>query len=231
MLPEDLEQLRALQRRWGAAAADGASPAAWVRWPELGGDLWLVAISAACAFAAMALRPFMTPSSLHAYHLQVRELFGYSNGSIVPLAAPGEALGEAAGVWGIGVLAATITKLSASVDDAVWLLPFVCGPRTFVNAARAVQCKSSRPKARRRADGLRTMQKSLTRATCTRFATDVLTMCGVAAMAGWLGTMGASYTAGALDERSLALLSGASTAHLRPPQRPSPRRWRAPASA
>ena len=177
MWPEEMAELRALQRRVAAAARPR------VVWQTGLGELGVVVASAALEYAAMAARPYLTPTYLLAYHVELLRLAGYGE---MPLGG-GTGGGDAsapAGVdeppiltWPVAVLAATVTKLSASVDDAVWLLPFVSGPSLLTNGARAVQY--------------------------------IMTMCGVAAIGSWIGTTGAAYTIGVLlDDRSIALLSG-----------------------
>ena len=42
-------------------------------------------------------------------------------------------------VWVVAVLAAVITKLSSSIDDIVWMLPFLASPCRAQNLARAAQ--------------------------------------------------------------------------------------------
>ena len=180
---DELEELRTLRRRVATAAALLPSPQLS---PRLG-ELALVGGSAAAAFAAMSLRPYLTPRQLQRLAGLTNATLGRVGGSVTEgtsgpegwdVVVPADASeADACAVWGLAVLAATVAKLSASVDDAVWLLPFVSGRDRLANACHAAQY--------------------------------VVTMCGVAAVGSWVGTMGAAYARGALlDERSLALLSG-----------------------
>ena len=93
-------------------------------------DIGLIAAAALVAWGAQASRS----------HYLVAHTSGALGRSLQaePEAGSGNQGADAA-TWVLAVVAATVTKLTSSIDDICWLLPFVAGADRTTNLSRAGQ--------------------------------------------------------------------------------------------
>ena len=90
-------------------------------------DAGLVVAAALVAWTSTSYRAQLTEGDVGRILQQVED------------ASSGDGQEASAGVWVLAVLASVLTKLTSSIDDVVWLLPFVAGSHRTTNMWRAAQ--------------------------------------------------------------------------------------------
>ena len=84
-------------------------------------DAGLVVAEALVAWTSASYRAQLTEGDVGRILQQVED------------ASSGDGQEASVGVWVLAVLASVLTKLTSSIDDVVWLLPFVAGPHRTTN--------------------------------------------------------------------------------------------------